>query len=185
MLGSSLLQSALIGLQEGHGEKSLLLDPFLFFISFFIFLWEGVCNEFLFWIPLNLNACTWLLVRRWCKMRLTHLLSKNIEPTLNKFIWGLFFFAPVFFCLLLFLKEKRKGWHIYSKQSGCLVLGIHLSWGHNITRSWGWAWKSENLIRKDEAHFQKPKYFITGMHHSGNMIDFPLVEVFDQNCVSF
>lgn len=42
-------------------------------------------------------------------MRLTHLLSKNTEPTLNKFIWSIFFFSLVFFCLLLFLKEKHKG----------------------------------------------------------------------------
>lgn len=32
----------------------------------------------------------------------------------------------------------------------------------------------ENLIRKDDVHFKKPKYFIIGMHHLGNMIDFSI-----------
>lgn len=42
----------LIGLKERHREKSLLLDPFLL---------EGVCNESLFSLPLNLNSCAWTL----------------------------------------------------------------------------------------------------------------------------
>lgn len=42
-------------------------------------------------------------------MRLTHLLSKNTEPTLNKFIWSIFFsllFSSVCFC---FSKKSIRG----------------------------------------------------------------------------
>lgn len=42
---------------------------------------------------------------------------------------------------VFFVKEEHRGWHIYCTQIRCLILGIHLSWRQNITRSWGW--KSE------------------------------------------